>query len=81
MLDRSRLLTQRLWVWYVEIIPSIPTNFHMKSLLTDMSFSPFLQDDVISKPFRMPELIPKITELVEQYSTRAKAPKAAGNTD
>lgn len=27
-----------------------------------------MQDDVISKPFRIPELIPKIEELVAKYS-------------
>lgn len=29
-----------------------------------------MQDDVISKPFRIPELIPKIEELVKKYDTR-----------
>jgi hypothetical protein len=28
-----------------------------------------LQDDVVSKPFRIPELIPKIDELVAKYNT------------
>ncbi len=28
------------------------------------------QDDVISKPFRIPELMPKIEELINQYDTR-----------
>jgi DNA-binding response OmpR family regulator len=27
-----------------------------------------IQDDVISKPFRIPELIPKIEELVSKYN-------------
>lgn len=29
------------------------------------------QDDVISKPFRIPELLPKINELVTKYSNLA----------
>jgi hypothetical protein len=28
-----------------------------------------MQDDVVSKPFRIPELIPKIDELVAKYDT------------
>lgn len=31
--------------------------------LTDM----FVQDDVVSKPFRIPELVPKIEELLVKY--------------
>lgn len=34
------------------------------------------QDDVISKPFRIPELIPKIEELVAKYNTTPVTPPA-----
>lgn len=29
----------------------------------------FVQDDVISKPFRIPDLLPKIEELVGKYQS------------
>lgn len=35
-------------------------------------------DDVVSKPFRIPELIPKIEELMEKFKEEGKA---SGNDD
>ena len=31
------------------------------------------QDDVVSKPFRIPELVPKIEQLLERYSRPGSA--------
>lgn len=30
-------------------------------------------DDVVSKPFRIPEIVPKIEEMVEKFATAAEA--------
>lgn len=39
------------------------------------------QDDVISKPFRIPELMPKIEELVEKYkSLSVNTPRSTSAT-
>ncbi|TKA79553.1 hypothetical protein B0A55_02743 [Friedmanniomyces simplex] len=36
-------------------------------------------DDVVSKPFRIPELVPKIEELLERYPMPSASPAAAAN--
>lgn len=41
------------------------------SLCDDKTLTSSEQDDVISKPFRIPDLLPKIEELVGKYKTLA----------
>jgi PAS domain S-box-containing protein len=47
---------------------SVLCYFYTPPLLMTNGIADRLQDDVISKPFRIPELIPKIEELVAKYN-------------
>ncbi|KAH6711410.1 hypothetical protein BKA61DRAFT_486945 [Leptodontidium sp. MPI-SDFR-AT-0119] len=64
-------------VKHVPII-AVTANARLEQIETALAAG---MDNVVSKPFRMPELIPKIYELVTKSKSTAEPPEKTGNTE